>query len=107
MSQSSEAGGIACSLSDEAFRERRALVRASLRPHVVRRERFDGGLRITFADAHPVAAELERFLDLERRCCGFLSFAVTAQESGLVLTVTGPPGAGPILDAFADWTMPA
>ena len=95
---------IACSLTDEDFRRRREMVRETLRPLVVAREPLDDGLRLTFSDDAASRAQVETFVALERRCCGFLTFTTEADDDGLRLTITGPPEARRMLEAFAGWT---
>ena len=91
---------VACSLGDEALRERRALFRKLLLSQVTNVERTDSGLRLTFAEGETVRENIETFVDLERQCCGFLSFTVLA-DRGVSLTIDGPPEAQPTVDMIA------
>ena len=46
-------------------------------------------------------AEVARFVENERRCCPFLSFALLVEPNGreVRLRITGPPGTGGFLNA--------
>lgn len=90
---------IACSLNDQEFRQRQAFVRGTLLPHLTGSERLTSGLRLTFPAA--LRSSVETFVDLERQCCGFLTFTVTHPDESLVLTIEGPPEAQSTLDALA------
>ena len=71
MEENMHASDIACSLSDEAFRERRATMRNALLPHLINGERMESGLRLAFADTAALRSRVESFIHMERQCCGF------------------------------------
>lgn len=96
------AADIACALSDQAFRERRAMVRQTLLPHRTDSERTATGLELTFADTAALRAELQTFIALERQCCGFLTFVLSPPGNRLVLSIVGPPEAQETLDRLAE-----
>jgi hypothetical protein len=102
MEENIPAPNIACSLSDEAFRKRRATVRKAMLPHMVNGERMETGLRLTFADTAELRSSVENFIHLERQCCGFLTFTLAPPTDGLILTIEGPPEAQATLDMFSD-----
>jgi len=93
---------VACSLNDAQLRQRRALVRRTLRPHLLASENLESGLRLTFPDSEPMRATLQQFVDLERQCCSFLTFTIAPPGEGLTLTIEGPPEAGAVLAMFAE-----
>ena len=101
MSKPTKSNEIACSLTDHEFRERRAMARKFLVPHVIKKEKFASGLRLTFPDTDALRSRVDTFVGLERQCCGSLSFAVTAPHEGLSVTIEGPPEALPTLELFA------
>ena len=85
---------IACSLSAADLRERRAGLLAALTGAVRRREERPDGVvfRLDGSESNlQLAAEVIRF---ERRCCGFLRFALTVEpdEGPIGLEITGPEG---------------
>ena len=96
-----ETEALACSLNSAAFRERRTLVRRRLLPHVTGIARSDSGVILAFANTDALYAELEAFMDLERQCCGFLTFTLSPAAESLTLSIEGPEEAAAILDMFA------
>ena len=55
-------------------------------------------MRIGLAPLAGVRAELDRLVEAERACCPFLELAVEETSAGLVLIVTAPAGAEPIVE---------
>ena len=100
MAESSGVVEIACSLTDEEMRNRRALVRKQLIPHILKTEETQHGLVLRFSESDEVRSEVERFVSLERQCCGFLTFSITQPISGLELTIEGPEEAGAVIRSF-------
>jgi hypothetical protein len=76
---------IACSLSADQLPERRR--RWLALPLVARAERADG-VRLTFRAEPGVEAELRALAELERECCGFATFVVSAAGDQVQLDVT-------------------
>ena len=67
--------------------------------HVTDREQTpDGGLRLTFASAVPLA-ELAGLVAAEQTCCAFLAFAITVDDRGLALEVRAPAEATEVVAA--------
>ena len=91
---------VACTLSDQEFRERRAMVRTSLVPHILDTHRTETGLVVLFPNTETMQVSVETFTGLERQCCGFLTFDVEQSEHGLTLVIEGPPHAQATLDAL-------
>ncbi|MEO1482053.1 MAG: hypothetical protein AAFU77_08090 [Myxococcota bacterium] len=94
MNEESQGSSIACSLNTEEFRKRRRFARNEVLPFVTKLHQLEGGLELFFAERSDAHEAVERFVELERQCCGFLSFDVrpTPQRDGFVLRVTGPNG---------------
>lgn len=101
MAEHSNAAEIACSLTDEEFRERRAMAREFLLPHIVGTEKLESGLRVTFPETDTLRSNVETFVRLERQCCEFLTFTITPPDQGLTVTIEGPPEARATIDMFA------
>ncbi len=91
---------IACSLNDQEFRDRRALVRRTLLGHVNGFKRNGDTLTLQFEEGEKFRADLEHFVSLERQCCGFLTFAISDAPRN-ELQISGPPGASATIDMFA------
>ena len=102
MSKPSNSSEIACSLTDDEFRTRRAMARNYLIPHINKTERLASGLRLSFRETDALRSRVDTFVNLERQCCGFLTFAVTPPDGGLSVTIQGPPEAQSMLEMFAE-----
>lgn len=61
----------------------------SLLGHTEHREQIDGGVRLTFAPATPLA-DLIRLVAAEQSCCEFFRFAITVDTRGIALEVCAP-----------------
>ncbi len=91
---------VSCSLTAEELRMRRTNLRSTLVPKVVQTERLSDGFRIQFDDSVSLRKQVEEFVSLEQSCCGFLSFAISPPNEGLVLSIQGPPEASGALELF-------
>jgi hypothetical protein len=60
------------------------------------------GYAYHFEPASEVLAGLFRLVDLERKCCPFLTFRITvgAGNKSICLEITGPPEAKPVIADF-------
>lgn len=88
---------IACSLSASQYRRRvkdtGLVARAALRS----RRPLPGGARLVFANDDGVAGRLEAFVAAESACCPFLTLRLDPGPDELVLDITGPDDARPII----------
>ena len=89
---------IACTLSPEARFARRATIVQLATDALVARERTDTGLRVRFSSTPDVEQRTRALIAAESECCPFLTFDLQHEADELVLTVAGPPEAGPIID---------
>lgn len=101
MNEHVAAPDVACTLNDEEFKERRALVRKTILAHVSGRQRRPTGIKLDFVDAPNVRAHVENFVALERQCCGFLTFTMSPPEEGLTLFIEAPDAGQDTLDRLA------
>ena len=101
MEKPDAAAPIACTLNAAELRERRALARSRLAPHLLGSERTPSGVTFTFARTDALLSELEGFVELERQCCGFLSFTLTPEKDTLSLGIEGAPEAAATIEMFA------
>jgi hypothetical protein len=98
---------IACSLRPADHAERLRRLADLAERALVRREPLPGGERLVFADAPGVERDLRAAIAAEAACCPFLTLALERAEAGLVLDVTGPALARPIIaELFARCAAP-
>jgi hypothetical protein len=87
---------IACTLTGASLAERGAWLRRLGRAALIDGARRGDRLELRF---RPEAADdLQELVRAERECCPFLSFEIDRRKGELRLRVTGPAGAGPVLD---------
>jgi len=86
--QDSAPARVACTLSQTDLARRAERWSALAERAHGRVWRTSNGLRLTFAAAPGVAAELEALAALERDCCAFASWSVTSDGDRLTLAVT-------------------
>ncbi|MGI9294531.1 MAG: hypothetical protein ACR2PS_11170, partial [Pseudomonadales bacterium] len=55
---------------------------------------------LRFTNSAVTKASLEEFVDLERQCCGFLSFDISETREHLTLRINGPDGSEDVLQMF-------
>lgn len=96
---------IACTLNDADFRDRRAFARQQLIPKISKVERIENGLIFRMIAKAGIEEDLSTFVELERQCCGFLTFTIIPDErddtNGVALKIEGPPEASATLEMFA------
>jgi hypothetical protein len=89
---------IACSLAGAEYRERVAEIGRVAREALGDRESIDGGARLSFDETADIRGRLEALVAAESECCPFLAFNLSAADRRLVLEVTGPEQAAPIIE---------
>ena len=93
---------VACSLTDVKLRERRAMARKVLLPHVIDCRLTGLKLALVFSDLEALRSDVEQFVELERQCCGFLTFTISPPGEKLTLNIEGPEGSLPTLKIFVE-----
>ena len=91
---------IACTLGAGARAERQAFVERLWHDALIAGESTDTGLRLRLRDDADVETRARELIAAEQDCCAFLTFELERQEDELVLQISGPPDARPIVDAF-------
>ena len=93
---------IACTLTPEALRTRRAGLLSDLLRHAECREDLPEGLRLRFAPTSETLATITRAVEAERHCCRFLRFAINVEpdDGPMFLELTGPPGTREFIHAL-------
>jgi hypothetical protein len=88
---------IACTLTPDQYRERTADLAALVARALRSREPTADGVRLTFADRPQIEADLRAAIAAEATCCAFLRMDLQRRDEGLVLDITGPPDAKPVI----------
>jgi hypothetical protein len=85
---------VACSLSDVELRNREATILAQFKSSVVASEESADGYAFRLPGDSKSLALVAELISLERMCCLFFKFELTAQPNmgPLVLRITGPAG---------------
>jgi hypothetical protein len=80
---------IACTLTQENLEANRNRWHALGARALLSVDTTDRGLRLVFADRPDVAAELGALAELERECCAFATWTLTAERDRILLDVAG------------------
>jgi hypothetical protein len=87
-------GDLACDFTI-ANDKARSGIGDSLRTGMMSLRDIDDGVEVTFA---PSAWDtVQRYVDLESRCCSFLNLHAERNDTGVLLRVTGRPDAVPLI----------
>jgi hypothetical protein len=97
---------IACTLTAAQYRDRTADLAQIADRHLLAREPIAGGKRLTLARSEAVEREVEAAIAAEAACCPFLRFALQRHDERLVLDVTGPADAQPIIAELFEVPLP-
>ena len=86
---------ITCSLTGANYRRRADDIRDLARDALRDRRPIEGGMRLTFDTT--ARERLEALVAAESECCPFLTMELRAADGRLLLDVTGPAAATPII----------
>jgi hypothetical protein len=93
---------IACSLSAVDYRQRlRAIRRIGFEAFLSAGERPDGAT-LRFRNSPETRQQLDTIVEAERACCPFLSLTVDDADGQLLVGVTAPPEAQPVVRDLID-----
>ena len=91
---------IACTLDPGERPARRALIDALAADGLLDRTRTPAGVRVRLRDTPDVERRTRDLIAAEYRCCAFLRFDLDRADGALVLDISGPPDARPLIDEF-------
>jgi hypothetical protein len=91
---------IACTLTADGMTARRALIDALAADALLDRIATDAGLRVRLRDTAGIEQRIRDLVALESRCCGFLDFELGRENGDLVLDISGPEDARPVIELF-------
>jgi len=91
---------IACSLSATDMRQRQSEIARLASGSLRSRTAIDGGQRLAFAVNDDTADQIDRLVAAEAECCPFLRMDVRRDGELVIVDVTGPADAQPIIEQF-------
>lgn len=91
---------IACTLSPAAMSDRRSFIAALAADGLIAREPTDSGLRMRLSGTADVERRVRELIAAESSCCSFLTFELERLDAELVLDISGPEDARPVIDLF-------
>jgi hypothetical protein len=91
---------IACTLSPDGFQARMSLIDALGVDGLVDRAPIENGVRVRLRDTPDIEQRTLELVAAESRCCPFLGFDLRRQDGGLVLDISGPEDAQPVIELF-------
>jgi hypothetical protein len=91
---------IACTLTPGDMTERLALIDALSDDALLDRAKTEDGVRVRLRDTPDVERRTRELVAAESACCAFLDFDLRREDGALVLDITGPADARPVIDMF-------
>ena len=91
---------IACTLSRDGLAVRLALIDALAADGLLDRSPTDAGLRVRLRDTPDIERRTRDLVAAESACCAFLDFALDREGGDLVLDISGPEDARPVIEMF-------
>src|SRR3954471_20107912 len=91
---------IACTLTPDDMTARLALIEALSADGLISRTATDAGLRVRLQDTPDVEQRTRELVAAESRCCAFLHFSLGREGGELVLDISGPEDARPVIEMF-------
>jgi hypothetical protein len=88
---------IACTLTAADYAARTADMAELTRRALRSREPIPSGMRLTFEAGADTERRLRDVIGAEARCCPFLRMDLRPSADALILEITGPTGAEPII----------
>jgi hypothetical protein len=91
---------IACTLTSDATNDRVAFIDKLAEDGLIARESTHAGVRVRLRDTEDVARRTRDLIAAESSCCPFLTFSLEHVDGELVLEISGPEEAAPVVDLF-------
>ena len=90
----------ACTLTPEGLSARLALIEALSADGLLDRVSTDAGLRVRLRDTPDIEQRTRELVAAESACCAFLEFDLARENGDLVLDISGPAPARPVIEMF-------
>jgi len=91
---------IACTLTPDGMTARFALIDALSADGLLDRTPTEAGLRVRLRDTPEIERRTRELIAAESCCCAFLDFTLDRDSGELVLDITGPHDARPVIETF-------
>ncbi len=91
---------IACALTPDGMIARLALIDALAADGLLDRILIDAGLQVRLRDTPDIEQRIRALVAAESTCCAFLDFDLGRDDGALVLDITGPEDARPVIEMF-------
>jgi hypothetical protein len=91
---------IACTLSPDGFTARMGLIDALAADGLMDRTDTERGVRVRLRNTPEIEQRVRQLVAAESECCPFLSFTLGREDDAIVLDVSGPEDARPVIDRF-------
>jgi hypothetical protein len=91
---------IACTLSPDGMTARLALIDVLAADGLLDRTATESGIRVRLRDTPDIERRTRDLVAAESACCGFLDFELGRENGELVLDISGPEAARPVIDMF-------
>jgi hypothetical protein len=91
---------IACTLSPDGMTARRTLIDLLAADGLLERTATESGIRVRLRDTPDIEQRTRDLVAAESACCAFLDFELGRENGDLVLDISGPEAARPVIDMF-------
>jgi hypothetical protein len=91
---------IACTLSPDGMTARLALIDALAADGLLDRTPTETGMRVRLRDTSDIEQRTRELVAAESACCAFLDFALGREDGDLMLDISGPEDARPVIAMF-------
>jgi len=91
---------IACTLTPDDMTARLAVIDALAADGLLDRTPTETGLRLRLRDTPEIERRTRELVAAESQCCAFLDFELGRDGDDLVLDITGPDDARPVIHMF-------
>lgn len=91
---------IACTLTPDGLTARLALIAALAADGLLDRASTESGMRVRLRDTPDIERRTRELVTAESTCCAFLDFELGREAGDLVLDISGPEAARPVIDSF-------
>jgi hypothetical protein len=91
---------IACTLTPDDMRARLALIEALRADGLLGRTATETGIRVRLLDRADIEQRTQELVAAESRCCAFLDFDLRREDGELLLDISGPEDARPVIEMF-------